>query len=145
MPASTSRAHWEGTLRKGAGGMELGSGALKAPFSFGTRFEGKAGTNPEELIGAALAGCFSMALSAGLEKAGHTAERVETEARVELEPEGDGFAITEIRLSCTGYVPGIDEKAFKKLAEETKSGCPVGKALASVKITLDARLEHEKR
>lgn len=141
MSTSNASAHWEGTLKRGSGGMELGSGALKAPFSFGTRFEGKQGTNPEELIGAALAGCFSMALSANLEKAGHPADRIRTDAEVRLDQEGEGFTITSITLTCIGEVSGVEGGEFERLAEETKSACPVGKALSAVTVRLDARLE----
>jgi len=141
MAENTATAYWEGKLKDGKGGMAVGSGAFEADFSFGTRFEGKRGTNPEELIGAALAGCFSMALSAELEKAGSPPRRIQTEARVKLEQEGAGFTITHIALTTTAQVPGIEGGEFERIAEATKSACPVGKALSAVKISLDATLE----
>jgi osmotically inducible protein OsmC len=120
--------------------MALGSGAYEGPFSFMSRFESGTGTNPEELIGAALAGCFSMALSANLEKAGHPAKRVRTKATVKLEALPDGPKITTIELDNESEVPGIDPKAFQEQAEATKKGCPVSKALTGTEIKLSARL-----
>ncbi len=140
MPARTASAVWEGDLKSGKGRMKLGSGAYEGPYSFLSRFEEGTGTNPEELIGAAHAGCFSMALSAGLDKAGIKARRIQTEARVHLEKVGDGFKITRIDLRTVGEVPGIDEKKFREHAEGAKKGCPVSKALAGAEITLDASL-----
>jgi osmotically inducible protein OsmC len=140
MPKSTAKAAWTGTLQKGNGGMKLGSGACDAPFSFGTRFQGEAGANPEELIGAALAGCFSMALSKGLADAGHEPRRIDTSAETQLDEVEDGFAITRIHLTCKADVPDIDEQAFGRIAEETKNTCPVSKALAGTSIELDAHL-----
>jgi osmotically inducible protein OsmC len=121
--------------------MKLGSGAYEGPFSFMSRFESGSGTNPEELIGAALAGCFSIALSANLEKTGHPATRVNTRASVKLEMVGDGPKITTIELENESEVPGIDEQGFQREAEKTKSGCPVSKALAGTEIRLNARLK----
>src|SRR5215217_1057662 len=109
MPARLGTAVWEGTLKEGKGSMKLGSGAYEGPFSFSSRFEEGTGTNPEELIGAALAGCFSMALSANLEKAGHPAKRVATKANVKLEMVEGGPRITTIELQNESEVPGIDE------------------------------------
>jgi osmotically inducible protein OsmC len=140
MPARTGSATWEGTLKGGKGTMKLGSGAYEGPFSFLSRFEIGAGTNPEELIGAALAGCFSMALSANLEKAGHPATRVSTKANVKLEMLPTGPTITTIELDNESQVPGIDEKAFQEQAEATKKGCPVSRALTGTEIKLNATL-----
>ncbi len=138
MPARKANARWEGTLREGDGTMEFGSGAFSGRFSYQSRFEEGTGTNPEELIAAAHAGCFSMQFSANLENAGHTPESVETEATVHL---GAG-AITRIDLVSRARVPGIDDAAFQETAQAAKAGCPVSKALAAVpEITLDATLE----
>lgn len=136
----TSKAEWKGTLKEGAGTMALGSGAFEGQYSFGSRFESGTGTNPEELIGAAHAGCFSMALSGVLGRAGITPTRVATEGRVHLEKVGEGFGITRIDLVTEAEVPGIDEATFKEHAETAKKNCPVSKALGAVEITLDARL-----
>jgi len=141
MPARTGSATWEGTLKGGNGTMKLGSGAYEGPFSFLSRFESGTGTNPEELIGAALAGCFSMALSANLEKAGHPAKRVATTANVKLEMLPGGPTITTIELNNESEVPGIDAKAFQEQAEATKKGCPVSRALTGTEIKLNARLK----
>lgn len=140
MPARIGTAVWEGTLKEGKGSMKLGSGAYEGPFSFKSRFEEGTGTNPEELIGAALAGCFSMALSANLEKAGHPASRVNTTANVKLEMVDGKPTITTIDLQNEATVPGMDEQTFQQQAEATKSGCPVSRALAGPKITLTAKL-----
>jgi osmotically inducible protein OsmC len=110
------------------------------PFSLKTRFEGVKGSNPEELIGAALAGCFSMALSASLSKAGINPTSIETEASVQLDKQGDGFAITSINLQTNAKVPGIEADKFETIAQETKQQCPVSKALAGTKISLTAKL-----
>ena len=120
--------------------MKLGSGAYEGPYSFKSRFEEGTGTNPEELIGAALAGCFSMALSANLEKAGHPAQHVETTANVKLEMVDGGPKITTIELDSRAQVSGIDEATFREQAEKTKTGCPVSKALTGTEIKLNARL-----
>jgi osmotically inducible protein OsmC len=138
--ARKAEAEWQGDLRSGKGEMSLGSGAYSGPYSFRSRFESGDGTNPEELIGAAHAGCFSMALSAGLTKAGHAPERIHTAALVELEEQGEGFAITRIRLQSEARVPGIDAAAFREQAEAAKANCPVSKALAGTRIELDAKL-----
>src|SRR5881409_310489 len=140
MPARLGTAVWEGTLKGGKGSMKLGSGAYEGPFSFKSRFEEGTGTNPEELIGAALAGCFSMALSANLEKAGHPAKRVSTTATVKLEMTGGGPKITAIDLKTEAEVPGIDESKFREQAEHTKKTCPVSVVLAGAQINLDAKL-----
>ena len=141
MPARLGTAVWEGTLKGGKGSMKLGSGAYEGPFSFKSRFEEGTGTNPEELIGAALAGCFSMALSANLEKAGHPATRVDTKATVKLEMVEGGPRITTIELQNESQVAGIDEKEFQQQADKTKSGCPVSKALTGTEIKLSAKLK----
>ncbi len=120
--------------------MRLGSGAYEGSYSFASRFEDGTGTNPEELIGAAHAGCFSMALSGGLGRAGFTPEFVETNARVHLERDETGFTISRIDLSTRASVPGIDEATFKDQAEGAKATCPVSRALAGAEITLEAEL-----
>jgi len=138
--AANATAVWEGSLKEGKGRMKLGTGAFEGAYTFKSRFENGAGTNPEELIGAAHAGCFSMALSAGLGRAGFTPKRIETSARVHLEKVGEAFRITRIDLTTEAAVPGIDAKAFQDQAEAAKKGCPVSAALAAVTISLDARL-----
>jgi osmotically inducible protein OsmC len=140
MPVRKANAVWEGTLKEGQGKVALGSGAFEGRYSFGSRFEEAGGTNPEELIAAAHAGCFSMALNAGLGRAGFSPTRVATSAKVHLEKVGEGFQITRIELDNESTVPGIDEATFQDHAEKAKAGCPVSKALASVEITLNARL-----
>jgi len=141
MPARTANARWEGGLKDGKGSMRLGGGAFEGQYSFSSRFEEGVGTNPEELIAAAHAGCFSMAFSAGLERGGHTANSVETEAKVHLSPaDGGGFRISRIDLVTTADVPGIDDDAFQQAAQAAKEGCPVSKALAAVEITVNATL-----
>jgi osmotically inducible protein OsmC len=140
MPVRNAEAQWEGSLQEGSGTMRLGSGAFEGRYSFGSRFEEGVGTNPEELIGAAHAGCFSMALSGALTKAGHPPTRVHTTARVHIEKGDAGFSITRIELKTEGDVPGIDEETFRKEAEGAKINCPVSKALTGAEITLDAKL-----
>jgi osmotically inducible protein OsmC len=140
MSVANADAVWEGGLKDGKGTMKLGSGAFNGAYSFRTRFEGAPGTNPEELIGAAHAGCFSMALSAGLGKSGFTPTRIHTTAQVHLEKVGEGFKITRIQLKTEAQIPGIDEKTFKEHAEGAKKGCPVSQALAGTQIELEARL-----
>jgi osmotically inducible protein OsmC len=137
MSVRKSEAVWKGTLREGAGTMKLGSGAYEGPFTFASRFESGPGTNPEELIGAAHAGCFSMFLSALLSKAGFTPTRIDTTASVHLEA---GPAITLIELECKAEVPGLDDAGLQQYAAEAKAGCPVSKALASVEIKMKAAL-----
>ena len=133
-------AQWKGGFKEGGGTVSTETGALaNAPYGFKARFEDGPGTNPEELIAAAHAACFSMALSVGLGKAGFTADSIQTEAAVRLEKVGDGFAITHSDLVCLAKVPGIDEKTFTEIAEQTKSGCPVSKVL-NAKISLSAKL-----
>jgi osmotically inducible protein OsmC len=120
--------------------MKIGSGAWEGPYSFKSRFENGQGTNPEELIAAAHAGCFSMALSAALSKAGSPPTRVETVAKVALEKSGDGFRIPRINLETKVNVPGIDDATFQQIAEDAKRNCPVSKVLSGAEITLSARL-----
>lgn len=140
MPVRKAEAVWSGTLKNGKGTVKLGSGAFEGAYSFASRFEEGTGTNPEELIGAAHAGCFSMALSLLLEQAGYKPERIHTTARVRIEKSGEGFNITSSELETEAEVPGIDEKKFMEQAEAAKKGCPVSQALASTEITLKARL-----
>ena len=140
MAIRNAQAEWQGGLKDGKGTMKLGSGAFQGPYSFGTRFEETPGTNPEELIGAAHAGCFSMALSAGLEKNGFKPQTVATKARVHLEKVDAGFRITRIELQSEAKVPGIDNQKFQEVAEATKKGCPVSAALTGVQIDLNAKL-----
>jgi len=140
MPTRTSSALWEGNLRDGSGTMKLGSGAFEGSYSFVSRFESGPGTNPEELIAAAHAGCFSMALSNGLSQAGFTPTSIATSATVHLDRVADGFGITKIDLDTVGTVPGIDDAKFQEVAATAKAGCPVSKALAATEITLSARL-----
>lgn len=140
MPVREAKAVWNGTLKEGKGTMRLASGAYEGPYSFSSRFEEGKGTNPEELIGAAHAGCFSMALSGGLGKAGFTPRQIETSAKVHLGKVGEGFSITRIELTTRGDVPGIDEATFRKHAEDAKKGCPVSRALTGVEIVVDAKL-----
>jgi osmotically inducible protein OsmC len=141
MPVRTATATWEGALQGGSGTMTVGSGAFTVPFSVGTRFGDEAGTNPEELVGAAYAGCYSMALAAQLGQAGYQPERIRTTARVRIQQVEGGFAIDRIELETEAKVPNIDEAQFREIAERTKLWCPLGGALASVKeIVLTARL-----
>jgi lipoyl-dependent peroxiredoxin len=140
MAIRTARAEWQNGLKNGKGTMALGSGAYQGAYSFGTRFEEAPGTNPEELIGAAHAGCFSMALAAALERAGFAPERIETRAKVHLEKGDGGFSISRIELVTEAQVPDIDEATFREQAQGAKEGCPVSRALAGVEIALDARL-----
>ncbi len=134
-------AVWNGGLKDGKGSLSSTSGILKdTAYSFATRFEDRPGTNPEELIAAAHAGCFSMALSAILGESGVTPESIRTTATVAIEKQGEGFAITESRLEVRAKVPGISEAKFMEAANKAKEGCPVSKAL-NAKITMDAKLE----
>jgi osmotically inducible protein OsmC len=140
MAARKADAVWEGGLKDGHGTMALGSGAFSGAYSFNSRFAEGTGTNPEELIAAAHAGCFSMALSAALERAGHPVRRVSTTARVHLEMAADGPRISRIDLHTEGVVPGIDDATFQEQARQAKEGCPVSKALAGTQIELEAKL-----
>jgi osmotically inducible protein OsmC len=140
MPIRKGEAEWNGTLSKGKGEMKTGAGAITAAYSFSSRFESGRGSNPEEFIGAAHAGCFSMALAGTLEKAGFIPEKIGTIAHVAIEKEGDGFTITSIELVTEAKVPGIGSALFQEKAQEAKAGCPVSKALAGTKISLHATL-----
>ncbi len=137
MPVRESTAVWNGTLNEGSGTMRLASGAFEGPFTKASRFENAAGTNPEELVGAAHAGCFSQYLAAILGDAGHPPKRIATSAKVHL---GGGPKITLIELATIGEVPGIDEATFIEFAERAKKGCPVSQALAAVDMKLTAHL-----
>lgn len=141
MPTNNAQAEWQGDLKSGKGEVELGMGAFKGQYSFHSRFEGEKGTNPEELIAAAHAACFSMAFSNQLAQAGFTPNSVKTKATVTLEKGEGGFAISQIDLVTEADVPGIDKDKFLELGEVAKNGCPISKALSSVEtITLQATL-----
>jgi osmotically inducible protein OsmC len=142
MTTSTASAVWEGGLKGGKGSFQAASGAFQGAYSFATRFEGAKGTTPEELIAAAHAACLSMALSASLEKAGKPATRISTKASCTIEMIGGAPKITTMKLEVRGKVPGVDQAAFAKAAEEAKNGCPVSGALkGNVAFQLDAKLE----
>jgi osmotically inducible protein OsmC len=142
MAVHGASAEWHGSLKEGAGKMRLGSGAFEGPYSFVSRFETGPGTNPEELIGAAHAGCFSMALAAALGRAGHNPTSIKTSAKVHLGSSEAGPTITRIELDVEGAVPGIDAAQFQEFAEGAKKGCVVSRALAGVQnITLNATLK----
>jgi osmotically inducible protein OsmC len=142
MPKRKASARWEGSLQEGNGTMRLATGSYEGPYSFQSRFEEGDGTNPEELIAAAHAGCFSMALSLVLGQAGYEPEGIDTEATVQIDKVGDGFKITRIVLNTRARVPGIDEEEFQKHAEAAKEGCPVSQALGAVEtIDLEAQLQ----
>ena len=140
MPTRSAQAIWEGDLKGGKGTMKLGSGAYSGSYSFATRFENAPGTNPEELIGAAHAGCFSMALSAMLGASGFKPQSIETSAKVTIDKVGEGFKITKIALDTQAQIPNIDEKTFQEHANKAKTGCPVSQALAATPIELVAKL-----
>ena len=141
MPSRKAEAEWKGNLIAGSGRLKVGSGAFDGPYSFKSRFEeGQSATNPEELIGAAHAGCFTMALTAQLSRAGITPTRIHTEAQVKLEKVGDGFSITQIELETEANIPGMDDATFQKYALDAKQNCPVSKALAGTQIHLHAKL-----
>jgi lipoyl-dependent peroxiredoxin len=141
MAVRTAEARWQRSLQDGSGTMRLGSGAFEGNYSFKSRFENGPGTNPEELIGAAHAGCFSMAFANGLAQAGHQPQEIRTTASVHFDKTDQGWGITRIDLATEGNVPGIDEATFKRLAEDAKKNCPVSKALAATPITLSATLK----
>jgi len=140
MPTRTASATWNGTLKEGNGSFKGSSGNLSGNYSFGTRFESAPGTNPEELIGAAHAACYSMALSAGLGKNGLNPKSVTTKADVTLDKVGEAFRITKIKLTCEANVPGADENKVREIANGTKTGCPISAALAAVPIELDLKV-----
>src|SRR3954447_7470256 len=142
MPVRSADAQWEGSLQDGKGTMRLASGAFEGSYSFSSRFEDGAGTNPEELIAAAHAGCFSMALTAALGRAGHSPNRVATAAQVHLDKGDSGFRISRIDLTTEADVPGIDDAAFQEIADTAKKTCPVSVALGGVgEINLQATLK----
>ena len=140
MPVRKAEAVWEGTLQEGKGTMKMASGAYEGPYSFSSRFEEGTGTNPEELLAAAHAGCFSMKLSGELGKAGFPPEKIETRAEISLEKGEAGFSITKSHLVTTAKVPGIDQATFDQVAEGAKANCPVSQVLKGAEITLDATL-----
>lgn len=141
MPTRNASATWEGGLKGGKGNFTGESGAVGGQYNFSSRFEEGTGSNPEELLAAAHAACFSMAFSAQLENAGATPERVHTEAACTVQKQGDGFTITTMKLRTRARVPGIDEGKFQEVAQAAKAGCPVSRALAGVDIQLEATLE----
>lgn len=137
----TASAHWEGDLKQGKGTISTQSGALKEnPYGFNTRFEDQPGTNPEELIGAAHAGCFSMAFSMLLGQENFTPDSIDTQATVTLESDDGGFTVTAVHLEMTARIPGIDQAKFDEIANKAKAGCPISKLL-NAEITLDAKLQ----
>ena len=140
MPTRSSSAQWSGNLARGSGTMSLGSGAFEGPYSFASRFEEGDGTNPEELIAAAHAGCFSMQLAALLSQAGHEPDSVSTTAVVHLDKDDGGFSITHSDLTTEVKVEGLDDSEFQKYAEEAEKTCPVSRALGAIEIGLDAKL-----
>ena len=141
MPTSNATATWDGAIKSGSGRFKGESGAIDAPYSFGTRFEGKPGTNPEELLAAAQAACFSMALSGNLERAGTPPTHIETKAACTVEKSGDGFKITTMKMVVRAKVPGADPASFQKIAEATKDGCPVSLVMkGNLKLEMDAAL-----
>ncbi len=140
MPMRKSSAIWEGNLKEGKGRVRLGSGAYEGHYSFASRFEEAQGTNPEELIAAAHAGCFSMALAGGLSKAGYVPKRIATTAQVTIENTPAGARITHVDLFCEAAVPGIREELFNEKAEDAKTNCPVSQALTGTTISLQAQL-----
>ncbi|HEX7332153.1 MAG TPA: OsmC family protein [Pyrinomonadaceae bacterium] len=141
MPTRKAEAEWEGNLAEGGGRLKVGSGAFEGPYSFKSRFEeGQAATNPEELLGAAHAGCFTMALTAGLSRAGIKPKRIHTEARVKLEKVGEAFTITQIELETEAEIPDVDDATFQKYALDAKQNCPLSKALAATQISMTAKL-----
>jgi len=141
MPLRRAEAEWKGNLAEGSGQLKVESGAFAGPYSFKSRFEDdRSATNPEELIGAAHAGCFTMALTAQLSRQKITATKIHTEARVKLEKVGEAFAITQIELETEAEIPGVDDATFQKYAQDAKQNCPVSKALAGTEIKLTAKL-----
>ena len=141
MAVRTAEAEWKGSIRDGAGTMKVGSGTVEGAYSFPSRFEEGKGTNPEELLGAAHAGCFSMAFAGELGRAGFSPTSVHTVAKVHIERSDAGFAVTKIELHTNASVPEIDEAKFQEIATKAKVNCPISKALAAISdITLDAKL-----
>ena len=140
MPVRKAEAVWEGDLPNGSGTMKMASGAYEGPYSFASRFQEGTGTNPEELLAAAHAGCFSMAFSKALADAGHIPNRIQTTARVHLEKGDSGFSVTRIELNTEADVPGIEESAFQKAAEGAKTNCPVSRLFKGAEISVNAKL-----
>lgn len=142
MPVRTAEAEWKGTIMDGSGTVKLGSGAYEGAYSFASRFgeDGAVGTNPEELLGAAHAGCFTMAFDGALSRAGYVPERLHTTAKVKIEKVGDAFSITRIDLETEGSIPNISNDEFQELANGAKANCPLSKALAGTEIHLNATL-----
>lgn len=140
MAVRKAEAVWNGNLQEGKGTVKLGSGAFEGAYSYASRFQEGTGTNPEELIGAAHAGCFSMFLSAVLSKAGFVPQQIHTVASVHLEQVEGAPWITKIHLNCEANVPGVDQQTFSEQVEASKKGCPVSKALTGVEISVDAKL-----
>jgi lipoyl-dependent peroxiredoxin len=140
MPTRSSSAQWSGNLARGSGTMSLGSGAFDGAYSAASRFEEGEGTNPEELIAAAHAGCFSMALALVLSEAGHEPDSVQTTAEVHLDKDDGGFSITRSHLTTEVKVDGLDDAEFQQHAEEAEKSCPVSRALGAIEISLDAKL-----
>ena len=143
MPTRKAHARWEGTLKEGKGTVDFGNGLFSGAYSFTSRFENGAGTNPEELLAAAHAGCFAMALSLVLGLAGFTPDYVDATAHVTVKPQDGGFKITKSKIACEAKVRGLNQAAFAKHAETARANCPVSQALAGIEITLDARLVPE--
>ena len=142
MPTRSAKADWQGDFKRGGGSVSTETGILDSPYNFSGRFESGTGTNPEELLGAAHASCFTMALSVGLTQAGNPPESLATTAEVTVDQVEGGFGITKIHLSVTGKVPGLDEAGFEEAAQGAKANCPLSKALASVpEITLETKFE----
>ena len=140
MTIRKAKAVWDGNLKQGRGTISLGGNDVQLPYGFAARFEDGTGSNPEELIGGAHAGCFSMALAHELSEAGHPPTQIETTAHVQLEKSGDGFVIPKIELQTKAEVPGVDDETFQRFAQEAKENCPVSKALSATEITLSAEL-----
>ena len=141
MPERKAEARWRGSLKDGSGTMRVGSGAFEGTYSFASRMENGTGTNPEELIGAAEAGCFSMAFANALTEAGHTPQEIHTSASVHFERSDKGWGISRIELTTDGVVSGIDEATFSRIGEDAKKNCPVSKALTGTQISLKTTLK----
>jgi osmotically inducible protein OsmC len=141
MVTRNAHANWQGNLKQGQGNMEVGSGSCASPYSATSRFEQGQGTNPEEMVGAAHAGCYSMALAMLLSNAGHEPKMVDTKAAVDLEQEGGGYKISTITLNTEAEVPGIDQSEFEKIAAQARDDCVISKALTGVNINLNANLK----
>ena len=142
MPTRSAKADWQGEFKRGGGSVSTETGVLDSPYNFSGRFESGTGTNPEELLAASHASCFTMALSVGLSQAGNPPESLATDAKVTIEQVEGGFGITKIHLSVTGKVPGLDAAGFEEAAKGAKENCPLSKALASVpEITLETTFD----